>query len=179
MKYNNSNKSLFANKVLLMRAYNLYKFGEFDENTQISQLNILQKIVILKYIKAINEIDKFASSIKNAKCYYSFALDTWLVTDIGMFLTNKLRDALRKRNKEEIKESIALIKAETSRIYEEIKLQGIYKESLSREYVEEIIKFYKQDQSQSYDFLDYFSDENKVVYDKKQMQKEDDAISLK
>ena len=90
----------------------------FDENLKLIHLGILNRSVIMHYIKALYRLDYVRESLSTFK-RMEFVKDTVVVDDIGYYLLESLKDALRTNDRQEVKRLIEQIKKETNRIYEQ------------------------------------------------------------
>ena len=164
-------QDIFDNSLLLMKIEHL-GFGVFDDENYIVSPNIIDKIAIYKYMRALIRNDKVRSKLDTFS-KWEFTRETYIVHTIGYYLLDSLEKALSKHDKEGIKKYMELIKKETARINSMGKVKNGFKSTMTRSAAEAILTEYLGEEASNERILDAYPGAKIIEFRKPGQNKED------
>ena len=135
-------------------------YGYYDENKNLIDLGMIDKIRVLRYIKALIRLEE-AHVKYNEDALFEYDREAVITNEIGSYILSSIEDALSKNNKEKLAILMKYVGSETSRINYQRKLKQYYLSSVTLGNTEKLLDEYHIEGSRKYRILN-------LVYNMKQ-----------
>ena len=135
------------NGIVILKLDNLTRIGVFDEDAYIVYPSLRDRITLYKYMRALMHMDSVREKLEPFT-RMEFNKQNYIVSTIGVFLLDKIAEALEIHDKETVKKYMDLVKKETARINEVSKAKNGYISDMTRSSAEAILASYMGEEAE-------------------------------